>query len=153
MQECEFSGLDEAGLLELAATMARSTAGGTVIYLVGGLGAGKTTFCRGFICGLGHHGAVKSPTYTLVESYELAPCRIHHFDLYRLADPEELEYLGIRDYFADDAICLIEWPGCGQGFLPAADMEVEIARSGPDRRNVRLVAHSDSAAQLLKQLT
>ncbi|CAI8965737.1 N(6)-L-threonylcarbamoyladenine synthase, TsaE subunit [Pseudomonas sp. IT-196MI5] len=118
---------DEQAMSDFGARIARITQGHGLIFLEGNLGMGKTTLSRGIIRGLGHAGAVKSPTFTLVEPYEIGDIRAFHFDLYRLVDPEELEYLGIRDYFEDDALCLIEWPEKGAGFLPKPDLTITIS--------------------------
>ncbi len=119
----------------LGGYLARATgAGGAVYFLYGELGTGKTTLVRGFLRTLGHEGVVKSPTYTLVEPYRLEERRIYHFDLYRIADPEELEYLGVRDYFDGRSICLVEWPERGGSRLGEADLEIRIAYLGVARR-------------------
>jgi tRNA threonylcarbamoyladenosine biosynthesis protein TsaE len=106
---------------------------GAVIYLLGDLGAGKTTLTRGFLRGFGFHGAVKSPTYTLVEPYEFSLCKIYHFDLYRLTDPAEVQYLGIDDYFQQQNICLLEWAERGRGLIPAPDLSISLSGTGTGR--------------------
>jgi tRNA threonylcarbamoyladenosine biosynthesis protein TsaE len=110
-----------------------ATIGGR-IYLSGDLGAGKTTLVRGLMRGYRHEGPVKSPTYTLVEPYESAGRNIYHFDLYRLFDPEEVEFLGVWDYFDSSNLCLIEWPEKGSGVLPPADLHIELRAENSGRR-------------------
>lgn len=117
--------LTDPGATEaLGAALARAAPTTGLLLLHGTLGMGKTTLVRGFLHALGHDGPVKSPTYTLVEPYDLADRRVLHFDLYRLGDPEELEFLGVREDLDGGALCLIEWPENGAGWLPGADLEV-----------------------------
>lgn len=145
--------LDSAVATEaLGGRLAKALAPGCVIYLHGDLGVGKTTLVRGLLRGLGYHGTVKSPTFTLVEPYQLNDRRLFHWDLYRLADPEELEYLGLRDQLDGEAILLIEWPERGRGELPVADLEIMLAYAG-EGRNCRLDARSPVGQTLLAMLT
>lgn len=134
----------------LGAVLARQPAG-AVIFLLGDLGAGKTTLSRGILYAFGHSGAVKSPTYTLVEPYQFADRQVFHFDLYRLGDPEELEYMGIRDYFVHNNVCLLEWPVRGEGYLPQPDLIIATHVSGQGRL-VKVQAISTYGVQVLQAL-
>ena len=112
---------------QIGAQLAAACPSRSIIHLTGDLGTGKTTLVRGFLQALGHPGTVKSPTYTLVEPYQIGKHFIYHFDLYRLSHPEELEYLGIRDYLEENVICLIEWPERGGYITPPADLEIQLS--------------------------
>lgn len=116
-----------------------------LVFLSGELGTGKTTLVRGVLRGWGHQGAVKSPTYTLIEPYELPRGKVYHLDLYRLGDPEELEFLGLRELLADEALLLVEWPERGEGWLPRPDLDIRLAHT-PDGRGRQLEASAGTAA-------
>lgn len=139
-------------MVALGGELAALARPGLVVFLQGDLGMGKTTFTRGFMLGLGHCGAVKSPTYTLVEPYEFGDLKVFHFDLYRLGHPEELEYMGIRDYFGDFSVCLVEWPERGVGALPTADLVITIEKDGSGRA-LRYSALSEQGRVVLVALS
>lgn len=141
---------DESATLRLAATFAHALTPGLVIHLRGDLGAGKTTFTRGLLRALGFAGKVKSPTYTLVESYACPAFTLHHFDLYRFADPEEWEDAGFRDYFSQDSVCLVEWPDRAEGLLPPADIALALDVCGTGRR-YRFTAFTEAGNSCLKR--
>lgn len=122
-----------------------------VIYLIGDLGAGKTTLTRYWLQQLGHQGAVKSPTYTLVEPYNIQNQQVFHFDLYRLNDPYELELMGIRDYLdIESALFLFEWPSKGGDEIPTPDLIIQIERN--DENEQRKVTLSFDSSDFLASL-
>ncbi len=136
---------DQTAMEQFGATLAKQINVPALVFLIGDLGMGKTTLARGWIQQLGHRGNVKSPTYTLVEPYALEP-PLYHFDLYRLCDPEELEYMGIRDYL-ENAVCLVEWPDKGTGVLPKPDLTVTITQK-EEGREIRLDGKRASTLQI-----
>jgi len=143
---------NEQATAVLATQLATHCQQGAVLYLQGDLGTGKTTFSRYLLQALGHQGVVKSPTYTLVETYQLAGLTVYHFDLYRLHDAEELEFMGIRDYFNQQSLCLIEWPERGEGFLPLPDLRIQLTQQG-ELRTLRLTATSQPGSKIITILT
>ena len=131
----EFELSDETATLALGSSVAGKSQVPQVIFLRGDLGAGKTTFSRGFLRGRGHDGSVKSPTYTLVESYELVPGGpVFHLDLYRLGDSQELAFLGLGDYVSAEGILLIEWPERAEAQLPLATLDITLTTQGSGRK-------------------
>lgn len=129
---------DEESMLKFGAKLCNACEKGSIIFLVGDLGAGKTTLARGFLREAGHTGAIRSPTYTLVEHYELPQKDIFHIDLYRLSDPEEIEYLGLTDHITEHSIGLIEWPERGEGMLPEANIIITIEITEDHQRKIRV---------------
>ena len=125
---------DEAEMLAVGGELGHYLGGGQCWYFNGELGAGKTTLVRGMLRALGFGGAVRSPTFTLVESYRFPDFDVHHFDLYRLESAAELEDIGFRDYFGTASSCLVEWPEKGAGCLPDPDWQVIVEHTGAGRR-------------------
>lgn len=138
----------EAATIALARRVAPALAGGGVVYLRGELGAGKTTFARALLRALGVGERVKSPTYTLLERYPVNGREAFHLDLYRIADADELQWLGLDELEAPDALVLVEWPEHGRGALPRADLEVELEHAGTGR-TARLTAFTPRARDWL----
>ena len=173
MQQLQLEIINEEAMLDLGEKLAALAFQGMVVDLQGDLGAGKTTLVRGFLRGFKHQGAVKSPTFTIVEPYSLDytkllnyngledssklndqskdVLKIYHFDLYRLEDPEELEYMGIRDYCDGQSIALIEWPEKGLGILPDADLIIELNYQKHSRL-LEFISQSNRGQQLISLL-
>lgn len=144
----------EAAQVAFGEHLGRAVGRQGLVFLHGDLGTGKTTLVRGFLRARGHQGAVKSPTYTLIEPYELPSGRVYHLDLYRLADPEELEYLGLREILAEDAVLLVEWPERGRGWLPPPDLELHLAYAADgSARRIELDARTPAGEAMLSRLS
>lgn len=145
---------DEAATLACGARFANILVPGLNIYLHGDLGAGKTTFVRGVLQGLGHFGKVKSPTYTLVEPYVISRYKLYHFDLYRFTDEEEWDAVGFRDYFNPQSICMIEWSEKAAQVLPQPDIHVTLSMLNLDQnsqgRKIQFSAGSPLGKECLK---
>lgn len=128
----------EADTLAFGSQLAQRLAGGGVVYLQGDLGLGKTTLVRGLLRAMGFSGRVKSPSYGLIESYEVAGLAVHHLDLYRLSDGEELLYLGLEDLFEGSTLMLVEWPEKGRGYLPEPDWRIRLEETADGGRRLYL---------------
>ena len=143
---------DDAQMRAFGARLMSACARGGIIALQGNLGTGKTTLVRGALESLGVTSGVRSPTYTLIEYYPFEPLSIAHFDLYRLADPEELEYLGFRDYLNDDTLCIIEWPERAEGILGDICLEIHLDYDHQGRRLI-LESGSDTGQAIINKLS
>jgi tRNA threonylcarbamoyladenosine biosynthesis protein TsaE len=140
---------DEAATVAVGRRLALALPQSVLIYLEGDLGAGKTTLVRALLRALGHEGAVRSPTYTLIEPYELTGHDVFHLGLYRLGSPDELEDIGIRDILAVPCVLLVEWPEKGRGVLPPPDLRLSLAAAGLGRL-LGLRATTATGAKVLK---
>ncbi len=141
----------EDAMLAFGGVLAKACKAPLVLYLQGQLGAGKTTLARGLLRGFGYEGAVRSPTFTLLEPYEFENMTLVHLDLYRLGHGEELEFLGLREYCREDTIILVEWPERGEGFLPQADV-ICFIKLDVDGRELTFTSNSDSGRKFVGQL-
>ncbi|PIT08339.1 tRNA (adenosine(37)-N6)-threonylcarbamoyltransferase complex ATPase subunit type 1 TsaE [Snodgrassella communis] len=142
----------ENDTLNLGALFARYISPPLIIWLVGDLGAGKTTFTRGLLNALGYHGAVKSPTYNIVETYPFNGFRLHHFDLYRFQSPEEWLDAGLDELINSDSIILIEWPQLGGDLSPPADIILNITSHGSSR-TIQIIATTANGTHILDKIT
>jgi len=142
---------DETAMLRFGAQLADALGGRGAVLISGDLGAGKTTLCRGLLRQMGHEGSVKSPTFTLVEPYEIEGVCVYHFDLYRLSHPDELDYVGIDEYFSNETLCLVEWPEKAEGSLPSHDLELSIDVTG-EKRNIRIGSNSQHGTRICESL-
>jgi tRNA threonylcarbamoyladenosine biosynthesis protein TsaE len=146
-QTCHLA--DETATLALGTAIAPALRPGLVVFLQGELGAGKTTFTRGILRGLGYLGKVKSPTYNLIELYKISRLYLYHFDFYRFNNPHEWEEAGFRDYFNADSICLVEWPEKADGLLPQADLKFIFTVA--EGRNVEIQADTEAGKLCVKR--
>lgn len=142
---------DESATVAFARRFGACLDGTCLIFLQGELGAGKTTFCRGILRGLGHEGAVKSPTFTLVEPYLLGDIQVFHFDLYRLSDPNELEYIGVDDYLDGRGLVLVEWPERAEDYLPESDLTLRL-QVRDQGRWLTIKANSDQGEKVIRRV-
>jgi tRNA threonylcarbamoyladenosine biosynthesis protein TsaE len=143
---------DEAATLTCGAWLARGVVAGLKIYLHGDLGSGKTTLIRGVLRGLGHVGKVKSPTFTLLELYEVSSLYLYHFDFYRFTDSGEWEDAGFRDYFDAKSVCMVEWPEKVGDLLPSPDVEIRLCVEGNGRR-ITVSARTEAGSQCLDRVS
>ena len=143
---------DEAATIAYGQRLAKAINSKGLLTLSGNLGSGKTTLSRGLIQSYGHSGTVKSPTYTLVEPYEIGDKRIYHFDLYRMEDPEELEFIGLWDYLTQEALIIIEWPEKAFGVLPPADLAIQLEQQEKGRK-ITCSANTLPGETMLKKLS
>lgn len=148
----QFQLMNEQATKRLAEQLALVVGKQAVIYLYGELGAGETSLVRYFIKGLGYSGLVKSPTYTLVEPYKLGEVNLYHYDLYRLNNSEELEFIGLRDYLDTIALHFIEWPERGREYLPLPDLSCTITMGKDSSRTLTLVATTKLGITILKKI-
>lgn len=148
MKEMHFQLTEESLTSELASRFIHALQAPAVLGFSGEIGAGKTTFIRAMLQALGITSAIKSPTFSLVESYQCKDLLIHHFDLYRIEDDTELEYIGFRDYFSDESICCIEWPERVHSSLLPIDLQFSLSIQG-DGRIMKIKSLSDTGDKIL----
>ncbi len=133
---------DEAATLELGRRLAAGVEPGASLHLHGDLGAGKTTLVRGLLRGLGFEGRVKSPTFALVELYDLSKLSLYHFDFYRFDQPAEFRDSGLSEHFGTEAVCVVEWPRKAGDFLPLSDLDIHLQAGGSGGRDALFEAHT-----------